>query len=62
MKKLNRILTLIAIAGFITFTNPAVAQTDNQSSTTNSTNGTTTDRDGDDYGKYGLVGLLGLLV
>lgn len=58
MKKVNKVLGVLALTAFIGFTNPVVAQsTDNGAAATR----TMDDDNDDDSGKWGLAGLLGLL-
>lgn len=56
MKKVTKALAVLSLAAFIGFTNPAVAQTSGDATTTESTN-----NDQGDHGKWGLLGLAGLL-
>ena len=58
MKKVTKILAVVALSAFLGVNSPAMAQTDQTGTTTT----TTTDDDDDDgdEGKWGLLGLLGL--
>lgn len=56
MKKVSKMLGVLALTAFLGLTNPVVAQTADSPTTT-----TQTDDEDDDSGKIGLAGLLGLL-
>lgn len=58
MKKVSKLISVLAILFCITVTNPVIAQT---TDTTTTTTTATDNRDDDDNGKWGLAGLLGLL-
>ena len=57
MKKVTKLMSVLALTLFLGVASPVMAQTtDNTTGTT-----ATTDDDDDDSGKWGLAGLLGLL-
>jgi MYXO-CTERM domain-containing protein len=57
MKKVTKLMSVLALTVFLGITSPVIAQTtDNTTGTT-----ATTDDGDDDSGKWGLAGLLGLL-
>ena len=61
MKKGTKLISMLALTGFLTFTSPVVvAQTTGETTTTTAT-ADDMDDDDDDGGRWGLAGLLGLL-
>lgn len=59
MKHLKKTLAIISFFTILGVSNPVIAQTDNNPTTTTAT--TDDNDDDDDMGKWGLAGLLGLL-